>query len=130
MFLVGVVLGKVSGYGLSLCAVCDRVIALQTVQFDFAQHEGEYLVAKVGKDKLGDVGGKIVDAAEAKALCIVWTLVKSGQDVDGELATICEKATMCAPNAVSEAKGFLQKMGGWRRLAVFGLLYRASLPPP
>jgi isohexenylglutaconyl-CoA hydratase len=118
MYVVGVVQGKAAGLGVTLACLCDRVVMMSSATFSFAglapSQGGEYVVARIGTAKLKELasGSSAMTAETAKEMGLAWTLAKGAEDVEAEIAKVCEMATQCAPNAVAESKGFLQRLGG------------------
>jgi methylglutaconyl-CoA hydratase len=116
-FTIGLVQGSVMGSGIGLLSVCDVVAAVRTARFTVSEVKlgiaplaiAPFVTAKVGPANAKRMlcMGDNVSADLAKSMGLVTEVFEDEIDFSKYVEGVCEKMTLCAPNAASRAKGLV-----------------------
>jgi len=118
MYVLGVVDGQVAGLGVALCCTFDALaVSKKAAMLDFSgltpDHGGEYVTARIGTEKLKELSGSQAkkSADELLTMQIASYVYDGKKDLDSHIASLCDQASQCAPNAVAQSKSYQQNVG-------------------
>jgi len=116
--LIGCVHGSAFGGGIGLISVCDTVIASETARFGLTEVRlglipatiSPYVVARIGAAARSlFVSGRTFDAAEAKSIGLVASVVAPG-DLDQAVGREVAEFIAASPQAAARAKALVRSL--------------------
>jgi len=116
--LIGRVHGSAFGGGIGLISVCDTVIASETARFGLTEVRlglipatiSPYVVARIGAAARSlFVSGRTFDAAEAKSIGLVASVVAPG-DLDQAVGREVAEFIAASPQAAARAKALVRSL--------------------
>jgi methylglutaconyl-CoA hydratase len=119
-FTVGLAQGSAMGTGIGLLASCDMVVAVRTARFTVSDCKlggtpatsAPFIARKVGPAYAKRIlcTGENFSADSAKAMGLISDVVDDEMDFSKYVESVCDKITLCAPNAASRAKRLVQNV--------------------
>jgi len=119
-FTICLVQGSVMGSGLGILAVCDMVMCTSTARFTSSEVKigltpatvAPFLVTKVGPAHAKRILClcENISATQAKQMGLVQLVVDTEADFSSNVASVCEKLTLCAPIATGRSKRLVQNV--------------------
>ncbi len=117
--LIGCVHGSAFGGGIGLISVCDTVVASETARFGLTEVRlglipatiSPYVVARIGSGAARSlfVSGRTFDAAEAKSIGLVASVVAPG-DLDHAVGKDVAEFIAASPQAAARAKALVRSL--------------------
>lgn len=114
--------GSAHAAGCGLAAAGDLVLAADGAEFSFTDTRRGLVPAQVAPVVIARIGqraarrllllGEKLDAAAAREVGLVDTVLEDGAALDGEIARIRSELTLCAPGAVAATKRLLLDLPG------------------
>lgn len=119
-FTIGLAQGSAMGSGLALLACCDLVAAVQNARFTCSEVKlgtvpatiAPFITTKVGvanSKRLLCLGDNLT-AEAARQMGLIQEVVEDDSDFSNVVAEICEKLTLCAPQATARSKKLVQNV--------------------
>lgn len=113
-FVIGLAQGSAMGSGLALLACCDLVVAVQNARFTCSEVKlgtvpatiAPFITTKVGvsNSKRLLCLGENLTAQTARQMGLVQEVCEDDTDFSNIVAEVCEKLTLCAPQATAKSK--------------------------
>lgn len=121
-FTVALVQGSAMGLGIGLICACDMAIAVKAAHFQFSEARLgvlpsatlPFIVQKVGPACAKNLvcTAQNCNAEKAAAFGLIQEVVDNSSGLRNWTTTLCEKITLCAPNAVTASKQLAAAVGG------------------
>jgi len=119
-FTIGLVQGSAMGSGIGLLAACDMVCAVATARFTVSEVKlgtcpatiAPFIVRKIGPTHAKRMlcTAENISAATAKQMGLITEVVDDEADFSKWVENLCEKLTLCAPNASARSKRLVQNV--------------------
>lgn len=119
-FTIGLAQGSAMGTGIGLLATCDIVVAVRSARFTVSEVKLGQCPAKIApfvSRKVGIAYAKWLmctadnfSADQAKHMGLITDVLDDEMDFSKYIESVCEKVTLCAPNAASRAKRLVQNV--------------------
>jgi methylglutaconyl-CoA hydratase len=119
-FVVGLAQGSAMGSGVGLLSCCDLVVAVRSARFTVTEVKighaplayAPFLARKVGPGYAKRIlcAGENISADMAKSMGLVTDVVDDEMDFSKYVESVCDKVTLCAPNAAARAKNLVQNV--------------------